>query len=206
MGSGKTRRLPISGLIRSKGSDWANGSPLGFMQTTVTIHNARISVLIAPGFYTIYSGPERKSFLSDSSVKMAHAAVIRQVAAYGKWAEGYPACVVDPEIDVGESLVLINPHERPAVATIEIEGHDSIRIKVPSSHSRRVDVGEGLKNGALPWRGQILCHRTQTGCRVFRQSFAGRPDARRKHGAHGPIPWRNSMASIDQSASLEIQI
>ncbi len=189
-----------------KGSDWANGSPLGFMQTTVTIHNARISVLIAPGFYTIYSGPERKSFLSDSSVKMAHAAVIRQVAAYGKWAEGYPACVVDPEIDAGESLVLINPYERPAVATIEIEGHDSIRVKVPSLHSRRVDVGEGLKNGALPWRGQILCHRTQTGCRVFRQSFAGRPDARRKHGAHGPIPWRNSMASIDQSASLEIQI
>jgi hypothetical protein len=138
-----------------EGSDWAKGSPLAFMQTSVTIREARSSVRIAPGFYTIYSGLDRKSFLSDSSLKMGHPAVTKQVKEYGKWAEGYPACVVDPEIDAGESLVLINPYERPAVATIEIEGQDSGRFKVPSLHSRRVDIRECLDEASLPWRGQI---------------------------------------------------
>jgi hypothetical protein len=138
-----------------EGTDWANGSPLAFMQTSVTIRDARTSALIAPGFYTIYSGPDRKSFLSDSSLKMAHPAVIKQVATYGKWAEGYPACVVDPKIDAGESLVLINPYERPAVAAIEIEGQTSARFKVLPLHSRRVDIRECLDESSLPWRGQI---------------------------------------------------
>lgn len=138
-----------------KGSDWSAESPLAYLETSVTARDARFAQLREPSFYTIYSGPDRKSFLSDSSMKMAHPAVIKQVAAYGKWAEGYPACVVDPHLDAGESVILINPYERPAMATLEIEHHGTKRFKVPPLCGRRIDIRTCLDDTALPWHGQI---------------------------------------------------
>ena len=88
------------------GSDWAETAPMAYLQTTVTTRDSQFSQLREPAFYTVYSGPERKSFLSDSSQKFAHPAVINQVAAYGKWAEGCPSCIVEQECDAGETVVL----------------------------------------------------------------------------------------------------
>jgi len=58
-----------------EGSEWDENDSVAFLQTTVTARDAFFSQLREPGFYTIYSGPNRKSFLSDSSQKYAHPAV-----------------------------------------------------------------------------------------------------------------------------------
>ena len=152
------------------GCDWAENGPMAFVQTTVTARDAKFSQLREPGFYAVYSGPERKTFLSDSSQKFAHPVVIGQVAAFGKWAEGYPSCVVEPEYDAAESVLLLNPYEKPAVATLEIEGLEQRhKYRIQPFSGRRVDVAPLLDPTMLPWQGQIYL----TGpprCYIFRKA------------------------------------
>jgi hypothetical protein len=138
------------------GSDWAVNAPMAFLQTTVTARDAMFSQLREPGFYTVYSGPGRKSFLSDSSQKFAHPVIIGQVAEYGKWAEGYPSCIVEPDHDAGESVVLLNPYEKPALATLEIEGVERRhKFRIQPFSGRRIDIAPLLDPTMLPWCGQI---------------------------------------------------
>ena len=139
-----------------EGSDWGENAPMAYLQTTVTAHGGMFSGLREPGFYTVYSGPGRKSFLSDSSQKYAQPAVISQIAAYGKWVEGYPSCIVEPDLDAGESVLLLNPYEKPAVATLEIEGMDRRhKFRIQPFSGRRVDVAPLLDPAMVPWHGQL---------------------------------------------------
>jgi hypothetical protein len=139
-----------------EGSDWSENGALAFFQTTVTARDARFSQLREPGFYTVYSGPGKKTFLSDSSQKFSHPAVINQVAEYGKWAEGYPSCIVEPDSDAGESVVLLNPYDLPAVATLEIEGlARRHKFRLQPFSGRKIDIAPLLDPSMLPWQGQI---------------------------------------------------
>ena len=138
-----------------EGSDWMSGATLAFLETRTVARDATFSVKIEPGSYVVFSGDGKKSFLSDNSLMFSHPAVIKQVASYGKWAEGYPACVVDPNCDADQSVALINPYKRPAVVTLEFEGRSEKRkIRVAAQSAQRVAFSDILDPAALPWSGQ----------------------------------------------------
>jgi len=140
-------------------ADWQGGSKIAYLETRMTVDGAMVSQLREPGFYTIFSGPDRKTFLSDSSQKVAHPAVINQVAAFGQWMEGYPSCVVDPDHDAGESIVFINPYERPALATVNFDGLETqARVRLAPFTAQRVSIADIITDAPKPWTGQIYVH------------------------------------------------
>tara|TARA_Y100001934_G_scaffold272842_1_gene361850 strand:+ start:9192 stop:10031 length:840 start_codon:yes stop_codon:yes gene_type:complete len=140
-----------------EGSDWLGGQSLGFVETRIAIRNGVFSWRREPGSYVVFSGAGRKTFLSDNSPKFSHPAVIQQIAAYGKWAEGYPACVVDPDRDADQSVVLINPYERPAVVTLEFEGLElTHRVRVDALTAKRIAFSKILDPVARCWSGQAF--------------------------------------------------
>jgi hypothetical protein len=137
------------------GSDWIEGHPIAFIETRIDARDATFTRKREPSSYVVFSSAYRKSFLSDNNQKFSHPAVIEQVAAYGKWAEGYPACTVDPRCNADQSVVLINPYQRPAIATLEFEGiTEKRRIRVEACSARRIAFSETLGSRYLPWAGQ----------------------------------------------------
>tara|TARA_B100000686_G_scaffold347104_1_gene435101 strand:- start:839 stop:1678 length:840 start_codon:yes stop_codon:yes gene_type:complete len=142
-------------------ADWFGGAQLGFLETkilatdsTTTFHGNQ-----QPGYYTVFSGSERKTFFLDNTLKFSDPVTINQIAAFGLWVEGYPACVVDTENDVDCSFVLINPFERPAVVTLEYEGIDiRPRFKIEPLSARRISFADQLGADAVDWRGQVYVH------------------------------------------------
>ena len=138
-----------------EGVDWTVGQSLAFLETRVSIREATFTQRREPSSYVVFSGVGRKSFLSDNSPKFSHQAVIQQISTYGKWAEGFPACVVDPARDSDYSVILINPYERPAVVTLEFEGQVQTRkVRVGALAAQRVAFSSILGTEGLPWSGQ----------------------------------------------------
>ena len=138
-------------------ADWVDGAALGYLETRVWIEDdgwfSRRNILQN---YTVYSSPERKSFISPQAFKFSNPQVIEQIRAYGQWVEGYPACRVDPAADIDLSLVLINAYEKPALVTLQApELGYSRRIRAPALTAVRVSLADCLSDAQTPWMGQI---------------------------------------------------
>lgn len=137
--------------------DWLDGQNVGYLETRVWLEDdnwfSRRNILQN---YTVYSSPQRKSFISPQAFKFSNPQIIEQIRAYGRWVEGYPACRVDPEADIDLSLVLINAYERPALITLDAPAlAASRRVRVPPHCAVRVSLAGWLADKPLPWTGQI---------------------------------------------------
>jgi len=138
-----------------QGADWITGQSLAYVETRIAIRDASFTRRREPGSYVVFSGVGRKSFLSDNNQKFSHPVVIQQISEFGKWAEGFPACVVDPELDTDHSVILINPYERAAVVTLEFEGRAETRkVRIGARSAQRVAFSTIFGEQNLPWSGQ----------------------------------------------------
>ena len=138
-------------------ADWLGGESVGYLETRVWLEDEswfrRRNILQN---YTVYSSPERKTFVSPQAFKFSNPQVVEQIRAYGQWVEGYPACRVDPERDIDLSLVLINAYERPTLVTLQAPDLNySRRIRTPALTAVRVSLGDCLSGQPTPWTGQI---------------------------------------------------
>ena len=131
----------------------------GYVLTTVESRGKPVfAQSLPPGFYTAYRGPGFKSFISDGALQFASPQTIRQIAAVGKWADGYPVAELDRNRGQDHSAILINPYAKEASVWLEVSGHDSIkpRFRVPPFSTLRISMSEILGCECRHWRGQIF--------------------------------------------------
>lgn len=138
-------------------SDWASGARISYWEVDVAVEPPGAFTTNQPApTYTLFSGPERKTFFNDNAIKFGDPVTIHQVRELGAWCAGYPCCAVDPAVDADESVVLINPYHRPAVVNIELVGLPTMeKVKVEPMSARRVSVAGLLGPDVRDWRGQI---------------------------------------------------
>ncbi|MEK9725132.1 MAG: hypothetical protein VW405_16840 [Rhodospirillaceae bacterium] len=107
-------------------------------------------------FYSIYNKPGKKTFFSDNAYLYAAPPVIAQIAEYGPYIDGYPVVRVDRERDYGESIIFINPYQKPLKARIMgFDGRAIANIRVPAHSARRASLEALVPEGETRWHGQI---------------------------------------------------
>ncbi len=156
-GEWRNPEVGVFALANADEGAWINGGGLAFLETQIDLlSEGGFPSPFASAFYSIYSGADRKSFLSDNALKYGNTVTIHQIESFGKWVEGYPACEIDPARDTDESIILINPFIRPAVATIEfVDQKETIRRRVNAQSGIRLSCAALLEETCLPWTGQI---------------------------------------------------
>lgn len=137
--------------------DWREGQSVAFIETYISaIGGGGFAGHFCPSTYTIYSGRQCKTILSDNSLKFGDYNVITQVRAFKRWIAGYPLVEIDHARDVEESFILINPFERPAVAAITApQAQRRIKLRIPARSGSRVALGKGFGLTEEAWRGQV---------------------------------------------------
>lgn len=108
------------------------------------------------GFYAIYSSPGKKSFFSDNAYKYGSPPIISQIAAFGKFVDGYPVVHLDRDRDLGETVILINPYQRPVVARVMThDGRTFGKTRIPPLSARSMKLAELLQPNERSWFGQL---------------------------------------------------
>ena len=123
---------------------WQAQGDLAYVETSITaVGDGWFHSHFQPSHYSIYAGPDRKTFFSDNNWKFGNPNTIKQIATFGKWVEGYPVAHVDAALDAGESLVVINPFEAETSVKIHLQGHDdlSVRRSIAPLGGTRIDLG-----------------------------------------------------------------
>jgi len=179
-------------------AEWRDGDALPFVETLISATEGRgFRTMFAPSFYTVFDSDTLKSFFNDNALKYANTVVIHQIEAFRSWVEGYPACAIDRARDVGQSVLLINPHEKPAVVNVELEGVAKPRkVKVDAMSARRVDFAAMLGPDVGAWRGQAFVWGTNRVNMFFFYHALSQPESivTMEHsevyrGEHGYVPW-----------------
>lgn len=147
---------PTPFVWKDAGDDW-NGET-GFLELTIqsphkqAIFNSKRVI----GFYSIYSKPGKKSFFSDNAYKMAAPPVINQIAAYGRYVDGYPVVHIDRDKDLGETLTLINPYKKPVLVEVRTcKGRRLPRTRVAPHSAALIRMEKLLGSDERLWIGQI---------------------------------------------------
>ncbi len=158
--AGEKATAPVVYIVKegSEENGWRSGESVAFLETHISaVGPGGFKNHFCPPTYTVYSGKSRKTLLSDNNLKFGDYNVITQARAFGRWIGGYPLVEIDHARDVEESFVLINPFERPAVATIEASSLGAnFKVKIPARSGRRIALGPRLGVEAQRWRGQIF--------------------------------------------------
>ena len=138
---------------------WEDGGLLAYLETHFTVDGEAVfESQFSPPFYTVYSSPDRKTFLSDNALKYGNTVTIYQVQAFGAWVEGYPAAAYDPSRDAAESLVLINPFNKAAVANIHLDDRldKPKRVRIDALSGVRLELSKLFDFGGKPWNGHVF--------------------------------------------------
>lgn len=179
-------------------ADWRSGTDLPFIETLIyAVQGRGFRSMFSPSFYTVFDSDTEKSFFNDNALKYANTVVIYQIEAFNSWVEGYPACGIDRTRDAGQSVLLINPHERPAVVSIELEGMKAVqKVRVGAASARRVDFAEMLPPDLNEWSGQAFVWGTNRVNMFFISHKLSSPHSvtTMEHsevfrGEHAYVPW-----------------
>ena len=101
------------------------------------------------------SSDRRKAF-TDNAWKYAAPPVIQQIAEYGRFADAYPAVLIDRDRDLGMSVILINPYMKDIICRLYThDGRKPLRVRIPSMSARRAELLDFLEPSERRWRGQI---------------------------------------------------
>ncbi|MBT5859651.1 MAG: hypothetical protein HOH89_00690 [Alphaproteobacteria bacterium] len=135
---------------------WKGG--IGYLE--VSVEEADRRLVFQPRFpvssYVIYSKPGKKSFFVDKTFKYGVPPVIDMVARFGKFVDGHPLIHIDRKRDLGESLTLVNPYQKPLLATImSNDGRRLPRKKVGARSAVQLPLVDLLRDDEDEWIGQI---------------------------------------------------
>lgn len=109
-----------------------------------------------PNFYNVFDGAGRKPFFTCQTWKFGSPQVISQIAKYGKYVDAYPVIHIDRARDLGDSLVLTNPYQKPVLARLlSHDGRSIPRIRLPKLSVRRVPLDQLLQPDEESWFGQV---------------------------------------------------
>ena len=126
--------------------EWGNNA--GFVEMhfdsaneeTLFVTNSCIQI------YGLYSAPGRKTFRADGAYKFASPPIINQIAASGIFNEGSPPICIDKAKSYGETLSIINPYEKPTLASIQLhDGRQIKRKKIAPRSAANISLGNLLK-------------------------------------------------------------
>ena len=107
-------------------------------------------------FYAVYSAIGKKGFLSDNAYKFSSPPIISQIAAYGRFVETYSVIRIDRSRDYSDSLILINPYNKPILCTVvTMDGRKVPRLRVPALSARYMKLEGILKDDENYWEGEI---------------------------------------------------
>jgi len=110
----------------------------------------------ALNFYSIFFKEGKKSFLSDNAYKFGSPTVINQMSVIKKYLDAYPTVTIDKKIDLGETIVMINPYPKEIVASLVTNDNRSInKIKINSQSSKEVSLCDLLDEKEIFWQGHI---------------------------------------------------
>jgi hypothetical protein len=137
---------------------WRAGTEVPFLETLIyAVEGRGFRSMFAPSFYTVFDSDSDKSFLNDNALKYSNTVVIYQIEAFNSWVEGYPACAIERSLDAGQSVLLINPPERPAVVSVELEGISQVqKVRIGASSARRIDFAAMMPPERDQWTGQAF--------------------------------------------------
>jgi hypothetical protein len=107
------------------------------------------------GFYAIYSKPGKKSFFSDNAFRYGAPPTINQIAAFGKYVDAYPVIHLDRRRDLGETVTLINPYEKPVRAKIVTHDGRELRTRVAPNSVTNLRLLELLRDDEEEWSGHL---------------------------------------------------
>ncbi len=106
--------------------------------------------------YSFYSAAGKKSFLSDNAYKFSSPPVIAQISAYGRFVDTYSVVRLDRERDYGDSLVLINPYQKPILCSVlTMDGRKLPRLRIPALSARYLRLESILQENESAWAGEI---------------------------------------------------
>lgn len=109
-----------------------------------------------PGFYNVYEGPGLKSFFTCHTWKFGSPQVISQIAKFKRYVDAYPVIHIDRDLDLGDSLVLINPYMKPVLCQVlASDGQQPSRIRIAAQSVVKIDLANLLAPDAPSWMGQI---------------------------------------------------
>lgn len=115
-----------------------------------------LNTRIIHGWYSIYSRRGKKSFFSDHALKYGSPQIIDQIATFQRYCEGYPVVHLDRRRDLAESIWLINPYNRPILASVRThDGRELPRLRVPPRSARLAALVALLKPDESEWLGQV---------------------------------------------------
>ena len=126
------------------------------MSWTVADNETQFTTKLPIAFYALYRDSGRTGFRSDGAMKYGSPPVIQQVAALGRFLDGYPTVRLDRERGYGESLSMINPYPRPII--VDVRTHDGRRlprVNLPPAAARLISLEPLLDDDEGRWAGRI---------------------------------------------------
>jgi hypothetical protein len=109
-----------------------------------------------PTQYAAYFAPGRKNFFTCVQYKFGEPRVIAQIAAFGRYVDGYPAVRLDRRKGLGESVAFVNPYKMPILTDIRTsDGRALPRTRIPALSAKRVSLNGLLRPDENAWCGSI---------------------------------------------------
>lgn len=154
--NGKAENPDEPFVWRDAGGQWDGGT--GYLDLSVEAVDREpiFSSKAILDFYAIYSKPGKKSFFSDNAYKFGAPPIISQIAKFGRYVDAHPLIHLDRERDLGETITIINPYNKPVL--VEIVAHDGRRLprtRVAPRSAHNVRLADLLEPGEASWLGHI---------------------------------------------------
>ena len=132
-----------------------------YVETQVNqIKGKGLSSSFLPAFYVFYTNKNSKTYISCGNWKYGNIRVIMQMAAFGKWVDGYPAINLDKDAKITYSIAIINPYIKSSEYTIEIQGLNIIHnVRVKSQSVQIVNLADIISKNK--WTGQVYVYGNQ---------------------------------------------
>jgi len=108
------------------------------------------------GLYTCFGKDGKASFFSDNAYKYGAPPVINQMARFRRYVDTYPVINIDRTRDMGESLALLNPYQKPIVAQIRTsDGRKLKKTRIAAQSALNINLSDLLQDGEDKWAGQV---------------------------------------------------
>lgn len=140
--SADTHVIAVKDGVSEKDTVWcASDAPsLGYTEIELSAEQPIFRKLHPESGYSLFSGVDGRCLTINTDTKYAHYRVIEQIKAWQNFCLLHSAILVDPARDYGNSMLLINPYERPIVAGLKSTNGRSLRARIPEKSAEIINL------------------------------------------------------------------